>query len=499
MNIGAESGGSFYDDFKNRQATLTPVIAWNIGSKTELTSATILQFGNQTSPSSGIPVIGTNDLFAVPVSFRYAASDSKFTTSGIQEQLHLSHQFSRQFSGNLWLSYAGRRTDANFYQPGGTSPNVDSISRLKVGYRGKLRGYGINAYLNYKLITGQVENNFVGGFDYNNAAEYYPEGENYWYAPSLSLSHPDYTPFNTAGIAPDYYGADVEKYGPARSVGVYLQDQVSFSAKLKALLAVRYDDYLNRSYFLISGSEYFDSSKAHAVVPKVGLVYEPVQQVSIYGSYSEAFQPQYSNSRAAGGPFDPMRAKQWEFGAKGEFFQKRLLPAITWYSIKETNVLKPDPTDSTGVRQLQTGEVTSRGWEFTLTGNLTKQWNVIANYSHNKIFISRSTVAGEKGGGFGDTPSDMVSVWTTYRFATLLKGLKIGGGYRYATSRNVYGLLLPQYHVWDALVAYQYNKFGLAANGFNLADKRYAIGSFGTSYYFPGTPRNVQISLSYNL
>ncbi|MFT3701274.1 MAG: TonB-dependent siderophore receptor [Agriterribacter sp.] len=499
LTIGAESGGSYYDDFENQQLSVTPVISWNISSKTALTSTALLQFGHQTSPSSGLPVIGANDLFAVPLSFRYAGDDSKFNTTGIQEQLHLTHHFSDKLSSNIWLSYAGRRTDANFYQPGGTSPNTDSISRLKAFYRGKLRGYGVNAYINYTFKTGKIEHNLVGGFDYNNAAEYYPKGEKYWYAPYISMANADYSGFNTNFITPGYYNADNEKYGPTRSVGVYIQDQVSLAEKLKALLAIRYDNYLNRSYFLMDGSEYFDSSKAHAVVPKVGLVYEPVQQLSVYGSYSEAFQPQYSNSRAAGGPFDPLQAKQWEFGAKGEFFGKRLVPTITWYHIRQTNVLKPDPNDATGVRQMPTGEVTSRGWEITLTGSITKQWNVIANYAHNKIFISKSTIDGEKGGGFGDTPSDMVSIWTTYQFTGFLKGVKIGGGYRYSTKRNVYGLILPAYDVWDALIAYQFKKFGLAVNGFNLTNKRYAIGSFGTSYYFPGAPRNVQVSLSYNL
>lgn len=498
LNIGVETGGSFYKDFENRSITLTPVISWNISSKTELTSTTIIQFGDQTSPSSGIPVIGNNNLFAVPTGFRYAGDDSKFNAYGIQEQLNLKHDFSDRLSGNIWLSIANRKTDALFYQPGGQSPRIDSITRLKAFYKGNVEGYGVNAYLNYKLSTGKVAHVITAGVDYNNAAEYYPKGEKYWYAPAIDAAHPDYTTFNTTGIAPDYYDADKEAYGPIRSVGIYLQEQVSFSEKWKAMLAIRYDNYLNRSYFLISGAEYYDSSKAHAFVPKIGLVYQPVPSVSVYGSYSEGFQPQYSNSRAAGGPFPPLRAKQAEIGSKGEFFQKRLVSTICWYLIKEVNVLKPDPADATGVKQLTTGEVTSRGIELTLTGNITKQWNLLANYAHNKIFISKSTITGEKGTGFGDTPSDAFSLWTTYQLTGKLKGLKAGAGYRYATKRSVYGLELPVYSVWDVLLSYQYSKITLAVNAFNLANKRYAIGSFGTGYYFPGAPRSIQVSIHYN-
>lgn len=497
LNIAAESGGSFYQDFKNKSITVTPVFVLNIGSKTELTSTTILQVSHQTSSPTGVPVIGTNNLFDVPVNFRYAASDAKYNSNSLQEQLNLRHHFSDRLTANLWASYANRTTDAIIYQPGGYSPRVDSITRLKGIYKGNLKGYAVNAYLNYTAATGKTTHTIVAGFDYNNATERYPIGEKYW-SDVIRLNKPASQPFNTSGITADYYDADVEAFGPIRSMGAYLQDQISFSAKLKALLALRYDDYLNRSYFNFGGSSSYDSSKANAWVPKIGLVYQPVKTLSIYGSYSQGFQPQYSNSRASGGPFPPLRAKQWEAGVKGEFFQRRLQPTLTFYQIKEANVLKPDPSDPTGIKQITTGEVTSRGLELTLAGAITANWNVLVNYAKNKIFISKSTDASEIGGGFGDTPKDAVSVWTTYQLRPFINGLRLGFGYRYAGGRSVYGLMLPHYTVIDGLIAYQYKKVGLAVNGFNLANKLYASGSFGTSYYFPGAPRTIQVSLNYN-
>lgn len=497
LNIGAETGGSFYQDFKNKSITVTPVLLWNIGAKTELTSTTIFQVSHQTSSPTGIPVIGTNNLFAVPAGFRYAASDAKYNSTSIQEQLNLQHHFSSKLTGNIWASYAHRSTEAIIYQPGGYSPRLDSITRVKGLYEGNLKGYAINAYLTYLTATGKITHTLVAGFDYNNATERYPKGEKYW-TDAIRPNKPANVAFKTAGVAADYYDADVEEYGPIRSVGAYLQDLVSLSAKLKALLALRYDDYLNQSYFVFGGSPSGDSSKATAWVPKIGLVYQPVNWVSVYGSYSHAFQPQYSNSRSAGGPFPPLRAKQWEAGIKGELLQKKLQPTVTFYEIREANVLKPDPTDATGIRQVTTGEVTSRGVELTLAGAITTNWNVLLNYAKNKIFISKSNDPSEKGTGFGDTPNDAFSAWTTYQLRPVLNGLKIGFGYRYVGNRSVYGLLLPDYTVIDGLIAYQYKKIGLAVNGFNLGDKRYASGSFGTSYYFPGAPRTIQVSLNYN-
>ncbi len=498
INVGLENGGSFYDDFKTKSIVLTPVFTWHINLQTELTSTTILRSANETAPSSGIPIIGpSNNLFAVPATFRYAASDGSYKSRSIQEQLSLTHRFTDKLSATIWYNFSRRSLDARIYQPGGYSPSVDSISRFLQIYQGRERGSALNAYINYRLTTGRVTHELVVGFDHNSYASNYPAGFSY-YSDYINGNKPNDTPFQTTGKTPDYYQSDEENYGPTRTTGGYVQDQLTISAKLKALLALRYDDYRYTYYGRFGGSPSRDTSSATAWVPKVGLVYQPTQQVSVYGSYSEGFQPQGSNGRLAGGPFPPVRAQQAEVGFKGEFFGQRLVPTLALYQIRQQNVLKPDPADPAGIRQVTTGQVTSRGLELTLTGTLIPNWNVLANYAKNKTYTSRSTNPEEVGQEFGDTPHDAVSVWTTYRLTQVLKGMKIGFGYRHYSDKQVYGTPFPGYSVLDALLAYRYKNVGLALNVNNLTDKRYAIGTYGTTYSFPGAPRLVQVSLSYN-
>ncbi len=498
LSVGLENGGSYYPAFRNRSAVVTPVVRWNIGERTEVTSTTILRTADETSTSTGIPVVN-GQLFAVPVRFRYASGDGSFTSKSVQEQLSVKHTFGEHLTGNLWLSAARRSTEANMYGPGGNSPRPDSITRYLQVFSGRLRGYALNAYLNYQGKTGPVAHTVVVGFDYTNSAENYPTGFQY-YQDAINPGSGQYPVINKGTSTPDYYYSATENYGPTRSAAGYVQDQLTFSKKVKALLALRYDNY-RYSYYgngIYGGGEVRDTSAATAWLPKLGLVYQPTPTISLYGSYSHAFQPQSSNSRLSGGPFAPLRAKQFEVGLKGEFLQKRLLPTITLYHIREVNALKPvDPANAYGP-QRPTGEVTSRGLELTLTGALTANWNVLANYAKNRIFISKSTIEGEIGSGFGDTPRDAFSVWTTYQPRELAPGLKVGVGYRTNSERVAYGLTLPAFSVLDALVSYQYRKVGLAVNGFNLTGKRYATGTFGSSYYFEGAPRNVQVSLSYN-
>ncbi len=59
--------------------------------------------------------------------------------------------------------------------------------------------------------------------------------------------------------------------------------------------------------------------------------------------YNEGFSPQYGNNAENGGPFDPETSKQYEFGAKGEFFKGALQPFITIYQSTKKNVLQSAP------------------------------------------------------------------------------------------------------------------------------------------------------------
>ena len=51
------------------------------------------------------------------------------------------------------------------------------------------------------------------------------------------------------------------------------------------------------------------------------------------------------------------------------------------YYVKKDNVLTLDPLDST--KSVAAGEVTSKGFELSLVGNLTPEWKVIGNVFDN--------------------------------------------------------------------------------------------------------------------
>lgn len=103
-------------------------------------------------------------------------------------------------------------------------------------------------------------------------------------------------------------------FGSSRSWhGVYVQDQVKLPFNLHALAGARYDDAVSHDTVLNE-----KTGKDHRLSPRVGLVWQPMTWLSLYGSYTENFglQNAFDASRQ---PLPPQTAQQFEAGVKTEF------------------------------------------------------------------------------------------------------------------------------------------------------------------------------------
>ena len=270
---------------------------------------------------------------------------------------------------------------------------------------------------------------------------------------------------------------------------------------MNALIGLRYDAF-DYSYYSelgtgFGGGVYADTTRARALVPRVGLTYELNKNLNVYGSYMQGFSPQTINA-AQGEPFAPEKGNQIEFGVKGEYLNGRLIPTLAIYEITKTNVLTADISDPTGNRRVAIGKARSRGIEFTLAGNLTDNWNILLNYANNKTITLEDADKSREGQEFGDTPRNMFTTWTTYNFTGKANGLRLGGGFRTYSDKKVYGIDFKGFSVFDAMIAYQIKKINLQLNVNNVLDEKYLTGTWGTAYAFPGVPRNFIFSVGYN-
>lgn len=512
--VGFENGGTFVSDNRHRTTQYFGSLRWEPGVNTSWQlNATYNRDRSTRSLAQELPEYA-NRLFGVSDRFNISGADAYYRGDSYQIQSQFQQRFKANWAANLWLAYAEGRTDERSYSIRGNITAADAVARRVVRQRVQTPTRTANLFVTGRLGLGPTQHQLTSGLDLTYQTSLYPGGIRRWVAPSLSVTAPDYAALNEA-TARVVYDSDRERFATNTS-GVYVQDQLAFGQKLKALLGVRYNHYHNE--YVVDNVSYGDGKyepyeerpeNTTAWLPRAGLVYQPTTHHSLYADFNTGFVPQYSNSPAYGGPFPPERTWQVEAGWKGDLLNHRLLPTLAVYQIRKTNVLNLDPDELAQGNYIYRpiGAVRSRGAEATLTGVIVPGWQLILNYSLNRVVVTDSNVPEEIGQDFPNAPRHLASSWTTYELQSgPLRGLRLGGGYRYTSARyrtarnqgdDTVGQL-PGYGVLDAVLGYRLGQFELQANANNVLGKQYARSGFPVGY-FAGTPRNFFFSLGYSL
>lgn len=278
---------------------------------------------------------------------------------------------------------------------------------------------------------------------------------------------------------------------------------------------------------------------------RFGGVFHPSENVSFYAAYGNARTPSSATVRlGCGVPASPTAAdpcavapetaRSYEIGAKAELANKKLLLTAALFRNQRSNFRIPSNDPSLpGSLQVLDGESRVDGVALGVTGNVTREWAIFANYTYLDSEVKQSvsdfclTAPGTTGCGnsaaiidpqAGDqliqTPKHSGSLFTTYVFPF---GLQIGYGVTYqggyATNQRTL-LQRSQFRVDDylthrAFVSYDF-KNGLVAqlNVTNLTNEDYytgvrnnvnaTSGAVTGGWAIPGDARSAVFSLFYN-
>lgn len=218
--------------------------------------------------------------------------------------------------------------------------------------------------------------------------------------------------------------------------GVYIQNSVDFSEQWTAVIGGRFEDYENfqqSNFGEISPPS--DDSEGNTFLPRLGLVYRPLTNLSFYASYSESFQPNsvpvLPESNEPIGEIDPQEGISYEIGAKAQLFTGLNL-TLALFDIERQNVVNVSLDENNDLVFNVSDEVTSRGVELDLTGIITPNWNIIAAYSYIDASDPDSPLRDE----VQNVAEHSGSVSSTYRLTEgLLSGLEFGGGVYFVGER----------------------------------------------------------------
>lgn len=507
---GFQDGGGFTQSFDKWSIQLYGSVKWDIAPRTSW--QVNLNYVNDDASNNyqpRVPLYNNKDsLFMVPYDYN-PGTDSRYKGNNIQLQSVMEHNFSEHWKLNFMASYNEARAErAQYFASGFVNPSNNTVSRSYSWQTIHSPQKGFNLYLTGLVKTFGISHQFIAGGDANLSKNLYPYGILQYEAPRGPVLTPaPEVRFDTTGMEL-YTNSKWEKF-VYNTLGAYVQDQVEISSKLKLLAGLRYNNYFRR-YLAIAqdGSKQNDERplRTENFSPRVGLVYQPLKSVAVYINYNEGFEPHYGNYAESGGPFDPETSKEYELGAKGEFFGGLFQPFIAVYQSTRKNVLQSAPREGFPYWREPIGEVRSRGVEMGFKGILFNNLLIIANYNYNKTKITESLKPADIGQLFANNPQNTANGWARYIFNKgLIKGLFIGSGFQYVDKRyfsnkktNALNVLeMPAYTTLDALIGYRLKQYSLQVNAGNLADTRYASsGSYGT--YTPGTPRNFLVTFGYS-
>ncbi|RQO75380.1 TonB-dependent siderophore receptor [Pedobacter sp. KBW06] len=504
--IGYDKSKSFRDGQNKENIFLAPSLTYLFSGKTDLNleinyayQKTVQQYDNgtfiRTRPD------GTFDFNYYPDHLTVQSPTDYGKTHNTSATLTFNHRFNDRLKLTAVQRVVNNILDYTDHIPVGKIKN-DSISRGYQDWETNRFSLQTTAYLTYETKTGPLKHQLTGGADYN---RYGWTKNDYQYkaASRISIFNPDYSNDPPAASVPAEESDDNKRI--TNLTGIYLQDQISFGKQLKALLSLRYDSYdAKETPLSIRDNKQGDALQASGLIPRIGLVYLPAENMSIYGTYLKSFNPQTSNNVLSGGPFPTRKATQYEIGYKGDFLNRQLSANVSLYQINYANILAPAPTEENSHRQAAIDGTRSRGIEFTVMGTI-QNFNVIAGYAYNEHVILSTSAFGKKGDRFNNAPKHMANVWLKYNVSSgLVKGLGIAGGLRYVSNQvgliSNQNFLFPEYTVIDAALNYRRGRYNLQFNAYNLTDKHYFTGSRSSTVTGGlGDPFNYRIGLSYQI
>lgn len=275
-------------------------------------------------------------------------------------------------------------------------------------------------------------------------------------------------------------------------VSVYVQDEMAVTESLDLVLGARFDQF-EIDVFNVPASE-SRSKREEEVSPRIGVVYKPMQNMSLYASYSESFLPrsgeQFADINGSKNQLDADTFANTELGFKWDISSSLSFTAAIFEIEQESPQVADSDPDTLDVIKSETD-----GFELQLEGQITDAWYVSAAYS----FLD-----GEQMGRSGPTglrprelPENMFSVWNFVQFTANL-GMGIGLTYQDESFiNNSNTARLPSYTRVDAAIYYEWSDdWRIQLNVENLGDTDYYPSSHSTHQATVGAPFNARIAIT---
>lgn len=528
INGSYENSESFRDVVKNERLYINPSLLFNVSDKTQITLQGDYLSADWT-PDFGTGVIG-KEIVDVPRNNYYGALWSNGETKSASASALLNHSFNTNWKLSFNSSFQSYDRESKgtermqidpktvpygtWNRPLGQNKNLEQIFGDQISLQGTFHTGSIK----HQLFTGSDwENSFATAYTYAFTPANYDTVNIFTFDPS-----------NQRTDEPDSKNTRIV-YTDTNRFGVYVQDLISFTDKIKLLAGLRWSwqESQTETHDLTKNPKTITESAKkldNAFSPKVGLVYQPTRDMSVFASYSNSFTPN-TGTTVDLQPIKPSIIDQYELGIKKDFWKGVLSTNVTVYQITNSNLAQTAEFKADGSINTDTtiktlsGSTKSKGVEVDVTARPIDGLSIIAGYSYNDM---RYTETSGLNGSFieGDrlvrTPANTANLSFFYTLQSgVLKGISLGAIGNYIGDRlggwndqivvnpttgavtiNDRDIPMEGYTTIDVSAGYIWKKFSILCKLSNItnelnytAHENYSIN--------PIAPRQVMTSLKY--
>jgi catecholate siderophore receptor len=375
------------------------------------------------------------------------------------------------------------------------------VVQAQSDYTGKFQGWG-------------YQHSLIAGLDYNHEQA----RRNNNATTGLPTPYADTrvgTPNNGLGITDNRVLAPTMSF-TSQNLGVYAQDTVQLTDEVKLQGGVRVEHF-STTYTDAQGYRVgLDKTLAS---PRVGALWQPNPSTTYYTSWGTSYNTSgdtylygvgttlsptvtqngntVANANLTTLNTSPEQSRNLEVGGKWALFEGKSLFGLALFHSEKYNERNTD-VDSAVNQYLLSGKRHATGMEFNFAGRLSAAWEMFYNHTwipSARIDVSSATGNMKQGDRPGLTPEHSASLWSTYRVAPQWR---VGGGVNYRGQQTPLlnaNVRTQAFTTVDAMLEHTLSENTvLKLNVSNLTNKRY-IDQVYSSFYIPGTPRRVELSL----
>ena len=437
----------------------------------------------------------------------FGAPDSNSTTLEAHIlRARLEHRFSDNLTTNVTAQFADYDKQ---YQNLFPSDSVEFVSGAIPAV--ELDGYKDttgreNFLLQGNLVgafdTGAIGHTMLVGFEYGSQDTTNSRIDNRF---EVNGDDQLFINFSDPLVVPEFSFANLsrDRESDVKVTSVYFQDQISLHEQLQLIVGLRYDEFDIEVLDIIeqNDGDLVDgnfSRKDKEVTPRFGLIYKPIEQVSIYASYSETFLPrsgdQFLTLNLDSSSTRPQFFENREIGLKWDIRPNLSLTSAV-FELERESFTSVDPEDQGQITVIEGSQ--TRGFEVQLTGNLNDRWSISTGYAYLDGEVKFDDNSGNDGNRTRQTPENMFSIWNNF---AINQRVRVALGATYQDSffvREDNNVKVPSYVRVDAAAYYDFSEsVTLQLNVENLLDEDYFPDAHSNNNISTGKPLNASLSIS---